>query len=84
MTEAGLFNCRGELLAVGGVREKVEAARKAGCRLVIVPAGNAADVEALCDAGLGGETGQLAAWVRDHVVTARDMIDVLVQAVQGE
>lgn len=41
----GEMTLRGEVLAVGGIREKVVAARRAGVRRVIVPARNRADVE---------------------------------------
>ena len=41
----GEMALRGEVLAVGGIREKVVAARRAGVRRVIVPARNRADVE---------------------------------------
>lgn len=41
----GEMTLRGEVLAVGGIREKVVAARRAGVRTVIVPARNRADVE---------------------------------------
>lgn len=40
----GEITLRGEVLAVGGVREKVVAARRAGIRTVVVPARNRADV----------------------------------------
>lgn len=41
----GEMTLRGEVLPVGGIREKVVAARRAGVRTVIVPERNRADVE---------------------------------------
>lgn len=41
----GELTLRGEVLPVGGIREKVVAARRAGIRTVILPARNRADVE---------------------------------------
>jgi ATP-dependent Lon protease len=41
----GEITLRGEVLPVGGVREKVIAARRAGIKTVIVPARNQADIE---------------------------------------
>ena len=41
----GEMTLRGEVLPVGGVREKVVAARRAGVRTVIVPERNRADIE---------------------------------------
>lgn len=41
----GEMTLRGEVLPVGGIREKVVAARRAGVRRVILPARNRADVE---------------------------------------
>lgn len=41
----GEMTLRGEVLPVGGIREKVVAARRAGVRRVILPARNKADVE---------------------------------------
>lgn len=41
----GEMTLRGEILPVGGIREKVVAARRAGVRTVIVPERNRADVE---------------------------------------
>jgi Lon-like ATP-dependent protease len=40
----GSLSVRGDVLPVGGVTHKVEAAAKAGLRTVVVPAANAADV----------------------------------------
>ena len=45
----GEMTLRGEVLSVGGVREKVVAARRAGVRTVILPARNSADVEEIPD-----------------------------------
>lgn len=41
----GEMTLRGEVLPVGGIREKVVAARRAGVRRVILPARNRADIE---------------------------------------
>lgn len=45
----GEMTLRGDVLAVGGVREKVVAARRAGVTTVIVPERNRADVEEIPD-----------------------------------
>jgi ATP-dependent Lon protease len=41
----GEISLRGNVLPVGGIKEKLIAAARAGIRLVMVPARNAADVE---------------------------------------
>ena len=66
----GEMTLRGEVLPVGGVREKVVAARRAGIRTVVLPARNKADVE------------EIPAGVRAKVrfVYAADYRDVLAAA----
>lgn len=82
-------NLRGELLPVAGLREKLRAARRAHCRLVVLASANAREVEALCDRleGHGGDEGVsdvgLAAWIREHVKLADDVVDLLCLSVEG-
>ncbi len=51
----GEITLRGEVLPVGGIREKVVAARRAGIRTVVLPERNRADVE------------EIPAEVREHI-----------------
>ncbi len=66
----GEMTLRGEVLPVGGVREKVVAARRAGVQTVILPERNRSDVEEIPDV------------VRRHIkfVFASDYCDVLAAA----
>jgi len=50
----GEVTLRGRVLPVGGIREKVLAARRAGARVVVLPAGNRGDWEELCRQGEPG------------------------------
>jgi ATP-dependent Lon protease len=47
LAATGELTLHGEVKAVGGVHEKVVAARLAGCRTVLVPRRNGADVDEL-------------------------------------
>jgi ATP-dependent Lon protease len=46
---SGELTLRGEVLPVGGLREKVVAAKAAGCRTVVVPVGNRKDIGEIPD-----------------------------------
>jgi ATP-dependent Lon protease len=66
----GEITLRGEVLPVGGIREKVVAARRAGIRTVVLPARNQADVAEIPDI------------VRQKItfVFAKDFADVMAAA----
>lgn len=78
---SGEVNLRGELLAVDGVAEKLKAAEKAGCRLVVLPSANRQEVE---EAMRATDAGPYREWLEEVVVLADDMADVLLSAVTGE
>ena len=61
----GEITPRGRVLRVGGLAEKVSAAQREGCRTVVVPAGNRADVDSLPDAMRGSVMIHVAATVDD-------------------
>lgn len=73
---SGEVNVRGQLLPVLGVADKLQAARRAGCQLVVLPSGNAVDVEAAV-AEAGGEGSEGGRWVRKSVVLADDLLQAL-------
>lgn len=73
---SGEVNMRGQLLPVGHIHKKLQAAMQAGCHLLVLPAANAQDVADLTE-------GDLGQWVRVHVVLASDLLDVLCHAVKG-
>jgi ATP-dependent Lon protease len=68
----GEITLRGRVLPVGGLKEKLLAAVRAGVQTVIVPEENAHDVEALAKKSLGGL----------RVILARTMDDVLKTALE--
>ena len=53
---SGELTLRGEVLPVGGLREKVVAAKAHGNRTVVVPAGNQKDIEEIPEGGRRGLT----------------------------
>ncbi len=69
----GEMTLRGDVLPVGGIREKVVAARRAGVRTVVLPERNRADVE------------EIPREVREHVefVFASTYDDVLAAAFEA-
>jgi len=67
MAMTGELTLRGRVLAVGGIKEKLLAARRVGLRTVIVPAANEADLRSLPRTLLGA--------LRIHLVS--DMEEVL-------
>jgi ATP-dependent Lon protease len=69
----GEITLRGRVLPVGGLKEKLLAAARAGITCVIVPEGNAHDVEELDKRALKGV----------RIVMARTMDDVLSAALQA-
>lgn len=82
-------NLRGELLPVGGLRPKLEAARQAGCSMVVLSSANEREVKALCrgeevDDGDGVADDGLQSWIREHVKLADDMVDLLCLTLEGE
>jgi ATP-dependent Lon protease len=68
----GEITLRGRVLPVGGLKEKLLAALRAGVTQVIVPADNARDLEQLPQKVLRGL----------HIVFARTMDDVLAAALK--
>jgi len=66
----GEITLRGRVLPVGGLKEKLLAAARAGMAAVIVPEGNARDIEALPEKSIRGL----------RVILARTMDDVLAAA----
>jgi ATP-dependent Lon protease len=66
----GEITLRGRVLPVGGLKEKLLAAARAGMSAVIVPEGNARDIEALPEKSIRGL----------RVILARTMDDVLAAA----
>lgn len=78
----GEVNLRGELLAVHGIAEKLQAAYQSGCRLVVLPSANRRELQQAMEAAAAeGATRQ---WLEQTVVLAEDMVDVLSHAVAGE
>ena len=69
----GEVTLRGRVLAVGGVREKLLAAARAGVKIVCIPEANRRDLFEL----------PRALRRRMQVVTVRTLDDVFVQALEG-
>ena len=63
----GEITLTGEVLAVGGIREKVLSAKRLGCRTVVLPDGNRRDVEQLDPAWTRGLKIQFVARFEDVV-----------------
>ena len=70
----GEITIRGRVLPIGGLKEKLLAAQRAGITRVIVPYDNMADVEELDDEVTGGLS----------IIYAKTMKDVLKNAFVGE
>jgi ATP-dependent Lon protease len=78
----GEVSLRGDLLAVHGIPEKLQAAYQSGCRLVVLPSANRRELQqAMAAAAAEGASRQ---WLEQTVVLAQDMVDVLSHAVAGE
>ena len=76
----GEINLRGQMIPITGIVPKVQAARLAGCKKVIVPASHQDDMAALVGSMWDGEARE---WAAANVVSAIDMMDVLELAIEG-
>lgn len=66
----GEVTLRGRVLPIGGLKQKVLAARRAGLETVVLPAGNAGDLEELPETVRGALTFVLASHVDDVLKAA--------------
>lgn len=69
---AGELTLRGSVLPVGGIKDQVLAAHRAGIREIVLPAGNARDLEEVPD--------EVKADLRFHLVSRLDEVLPLVLA----
>jgi ATP-dependent Lon protease len=66
----GELTLRGRVLDVGGIREKVSAAHRAGIRRVLLPAANRRDIDVLTDEARGGMAFEFLDGIAEYLAIA--------------